>query len=115
MASFLEQVLSQDLTRCGIEHEREFKPFEDRKWRCDFRIVGTKVLVEVEGGAGFGRHSRREGFLKDAEKYARCAREGWVVLRFTSPQVQGALEPGMDSEAVETIRAAITYFGEESA
>lgn len=109
--SFLETVLASDLDRLGIPYEREVRIVPDRKWRADFRLPG-KVLVEVEGGAWDGRHTRGQGFLKDAEKYARCAREGYVVLRFTSPQVQGRMGPGMESEAIETIKAAMKYWKE---
>lgn len=111
--SLLEEVLAQDLKRLGIPFEREF-PFAfemDRKWRADFLLPG-KVLVEVEGGAWDGRHTRGGGFLRDAEKYAAAARLGYVVLRFTSPQVQGRMAHGMESEAVETIKAAMKYWGD---
>jgi hypothetical protein len=43
----------------------------------------------VEGGTSFGksRHSKGEGFEKDAAKYNRAAREGWVVLRYSTRMV----------------------------
>jgi very-short-patch-repair endonuclease len=113
--SFLEGVLAQDLMDHGIAYEREFKFSPDRKYRADFRIPNSPILIEVEGGAGFGRHSRRKGFIEDSQKYALAAREGWIVLRFTKPQIEErmVLPDGtqMDSEAVETIRCAIKYWG----
>lgn len=42
------------------------------------------------------------------------ARLGYVVLRFTSKQVKGRMAPGMDSEAVETIRVARRYWSGEN-
>lgn len=102
--SFLEEVLAADLKEAGIPFEREYRFHPNRKWRADFLIKDSCILVEVEGGAGFGRHSRREGFINDGEKYAAAARMGYEVLRFTSPQIQGRMSEGMDSEAIETIR-----------
>lgn len=114
--SLLEQILAQDLKDAGIPFVEEFEfAAPERRWRADFAFPQARVLVEVEGGAGFGRHTKREGFLKDAAKYAAAARLGWIVLRFSSAQVRGRMGPGMDSEAIETIRCALKYWGEESA
>lgn len=115
--SLLERVLRQDLERVGIPFEQEYyfaKEALGRDWRADFLIKGSPILIEVEGGAGFGRHSRRQGFISDAEKYAAAARLGYIVLRFTKPQIEGRMAPGMESEAVETTLCAISYFGEEA-
>lgn len=109
----LEQVLAQDLDRLEIPYEREFRFSPDRMWRADFYIEDSPILVEVEGGAGTGRHSRREGFLNDAKKYAAAARLGYTVLRFTAPQVTGMSEIGTESEAIETIKIALKYWGGE--
>jgi very-short-patch-repair endonuclease len=67
---------------------REYR-FCDRQWRFDFAFPERKIAVEVEGGTSFGksRHSRGAGFERDAEKYNRAAREGWVVLRYTTGMV----------------------------
>ena len=112
--SLLERILEADLKRHSIPFEREHTFAPDRKWRSDFRILNSPILVEVEGGAGFGRHSRREGFLRDGAKYAAAARLGYIVLRFTKPQIEGRMEPGMDSEAIETIRTAYRYWKESA-
>ncbi len=112
--SLLEEILAQDLTTHGIPYEQEYRFHPNRKWRADFRIKDSCILVEVEGGAGFGRHSRRQGFENDGEKYAAAARMGFVVLRFTSKQVQGRMAQGMDSEAIETIRQACKYWKESA-
>jgi very-short-patch-repair endonuclease len=112
--SFLEQVLAADLERLGIPYTREFRFEPSRKWRSDFRIADSCILVEIEGGAGFGRHSRREGFIADGAKYAAAARRGYIVLRFTSQQVKGRMMPKSESEAVETILCALNYWGSEA-
>jgi very-short-patch-repair endonuclease len=128
--SFLEQVLAADLDRLGIAYEREVRIVPDRRWRADFKLVDAPtVLIEIEGGTSDkwftdakgqrrrnrGRHIQGEGYEDDAAKYSRCAREGYIVLRFTSKQVQGRMMPGSESEAVETILAALRYWKEETA
>lgn len=64
--------------------------FCERKWRFDFAWPHKKVAVEVEGGTHWGksRHSKGSGFEKDARKYNRAAREGWVVLRYSTGMVK---------------------------
>lgn len=71
-----------------IKYENEFKFCEHRHWRADFLILGTRILVEVEGGTwSGGRHTRGQGYQKDCEKYNWAAANGWTVLRFTTQQV----------------------------
>jgi very-short-patch-repair endonuclease len=128
--SFLESILASDLDRLGIAYEREVRIVPDRKWRADFKLVDApSVLIEIEGGTSDkwftdakgqrrrnrGRHIQGEGYENDAAKYARCAREGYNVLRFTSKQVQEAMVPGGESEAVVTILAALRYWSKETA
>jgi hypothetical protein len=68
---------------------REVEFYPGRKWRFDFAWPDKKLAVEVEGGTSFGRsrHSKGDGFEKDAAKYNRAAREGWVVLRYSTRMV----------------------------
>lgn len=91
-ASEGERILELQLQFAGIPFEREFKFHATRKWRADFLITGTKILVEVEGGVySGGRHTRGSGYEADAEKYNAAAIEGWTVLRYTTGQVQKGL------------------------
>lgn len=73
----------------GLSPEREFLFFAQRKWRFDFAWPDKKLALEVEGGTSFGksRHSRGKGFESDAAKYNRAAREGWIVLRYSTRMV----------------------------
>ena len=72
-----------------IPYEREFKFAEHRRWRADFLITGTRILIEVEGGIfSNGRHTRGTGYTKDCEKYNWAASNNWLLLRFTTAQVQ---------------------------
>jgi very-short-patch-repair endonuclease len=68
--------------------EASFHP--TRKWRFDFYWPAHRLACEVEGGTQFGksRHSRGEGFERDAEKYNTAARLGITVLRFTTAMVK---------------------------
>jgi len=70
-------------TGCEIEPEHVF--FPGRKWRIDFAIVDLKIGIEIEGGVwSGGRHTRGNGFIDDMEKYNAAATLGWVILRFTT-------------------------------
>ena len=80
----------------GPPLEREFRFHPARKWRADFAHLGSRTLIEVEGGifmrAG-GRHTRGSGYASDAEKYLEAALAGWRVLRLTERQLEiGAVE-----------------------
>jgi very-short-patch-repair endonuclease len=47
------------------------------------------LAVELEGTIyGGGRHQRREGFNKDAEKYREAVKLGWRVMRYTSDDLK---------------------------
>ncbi|MDM1769858.1 hypothetical protein, partial [Acinetobacter sp. 226-4] len=61
-----EAKLAQHLKSYKIEFQTEFQFNPERKWRADFYILGTKVLIEVEGGIwSNGRHTRAQGYLGD--------------------------------------------------
>lgn len=87
-----ETVLATHLKACKINFEQEYKFHPTRKWRADFLITGTKILVEVEGGIwSGGRHTRGKGYLGDMEKYNEAAAMGYTVLRFSTEQVKSGL------------------------
>jgi very-short-patch-repair endonuclease len=78
-----------------IPYLAEFPFHPSRRWRADFRILGTFVLVEVDGGnrmaaivngkpTAVGRHTRDA----DYEKLAEAAILGYRVLRFSPAQVK---------------------------
>lgn len=84
-----ESTLAQQLKALKIEFEREFQFCESRKWRSDFHITGTKLLIEVEGGIwSGGRHTRAKGYLGDMEKYNEATALGYQLLRFSTEQVK---------------------------
>ena len=86
-----EAALIQQLRALKIEFVQEFKFHTTRKWRADFHIKNTKLLIEVEGGIwSGGRHTRGKGYLGDMEKYNAATMMGFQVLRFSTEQVKSA-------------------------
>lgn len=87
-----ELILMRDLRALGIGFEHEYKFHSTRKWRADFLISDTKILIEVEGGIwSGGRHTRGTGYIGDMEKYNAAAVLGFQVLRFSTQQVKSGL------------------------
>lgn len=87
-----EVLLSTHLRVCKIGFEQEYKFHPKRKWRADFLITGTKILIEVEGGIwSGGRHTRGRGYIGDMEKYNSAAMMGFTVLRFSTEQVKAGM------------------------
>ena len=83
----------------GLAPEREYKFAPGRKWAFDFAWPDSKLAVEIEGGTRFGksRHSRGDGFERDARKYNAAALLGWRILRFTTAMV-------ISGEAIDVVR-----------
>ncbi|AXY56827.1 DUF559 domain-containing protein [Acinetobacter chinensis] len=93
-----EAVLSQHLKAHKIEYVQEFRFNPERKWRADFHLVDTKILIEVEGGVwSNGRHTRGKGYIADMEKYNSAALLGYSVYRYSTEQVKSG-------KAIEEIR-----------
>lgn len=87
-----EVLLATHLRACKIGFEQEYKFHRTRKWRADFLITGTKILIEVEGGIwSGGRHTRGKGYIGDMEKYNSAAMMGFTVLRFSTEQVKAGV------------------------
>lgn len=84
-----EAKLVQQLKALKIDFVKEFQFHDKRKWRADFHISNTKLLIEVEGGIwSNGRHTRGKGYLGDMEKYNTATMMGYQVLRFSTEQVK---------------------------
>ncbi|SPL69311.1 DUF559 domain-containing protein [Acinetobacter stercoris] len=82
-----------------FKHEFQFNP--KRKWRADFHILNTKILIEVEGGVwSNGRHTRGKGYIADMEKYNSAMALGYQVYRYSTEQVKSG-------KAIEEIRRLI--------
>lgn len=95
--------LLQQFALVGIKVEPEFKFCKGRKWSADWRVIGTNILVEFEGGLfqkSKGGHSSVSGILRDIEKYNAAALEGYTVIRVAPNHVRSG-------EAVKWVDAAI--------
>ena len=96
-----EAKLAQHLKSYKIEFQTEFQFNSERKWRADFYILGSKVLIEVEGGIwSNGRHTRAQGYLGDMEKYNSAQELGYSVYRYSIEQVKSG-------KAIEDIRRLV--------
>ncbi len=96
-----ELSLSEDLRKARIPHEAQFPFVPGKKYRADFRILDTNILVEIEGGIypfmrtrkngqqymGPGAHGTVTGILKDNERLNLATLGNWRVLRFTPDEV----------------------------
>ena len=84
-----ESTLTQHLKAYKIEFIQEFRFNPERKWRADFHLVGTKILIEVEGGIwSGGRHTRGKGYIADMDKYNSATALGFSVYRYSTEQVK---------------------------
>lgn len=69
----------------GPELEPEFRFCPDRQWHSDYLVIGTKWLIELEGGIhSGGRHVRPAGFIEDCFKYNAAAMLGYRVIRIAT-------------------------------
>lgn len=93
----------QQLDLVGIKFDREMPLLRTRKWRADWRVKGTSVLIEFEGGLFAKRkagHSSVSGILRDIEKYNEATLAGWFVIRITPKHVTSG-------QALRWVEAAI--------
>ncbi|QOW45764.1 hypothetical protein G0028_09095 [Acinetobacter piscicola] len=96
-----EATLAQHLKSYNIEFQAEFQFNPERKWRADFYIVGSNVLIEVEGGIwSSGRHTRGKGYIADMEKYNSATALGYSVYRYSTEQVKSG-------KAIDEIRRLV--------
>lgn len=100
-----EQVLSY----CGIEVETESRFAPPRRWRSDYRIRNTKILIEFEGGLfakGKQGHSSVSGILRDIEKYNTAALLGFTVIRIAPNHIKSGQALLWVTEAVAMVEIA---------
>lgn len=83
-----ERSLAAQLHAAEVPFVQEQVLIPGRKFRFDFLLSDTDLIVEVEGGtwAG-GRHTTGAGFAKDCEKYNLALEHGYRVLRYTTNMV----------------------------
>ena len=85
----LEEPFARYLIFRNIKFVRQFKPFEKRKYKCDFYLPEYNTIIEIEGGQwSNGRHTRGKGFQLDIEKYNKLTLAGYKVYRLTTSHFQ---------------------------
>jgi very-short-patch-repair endonuclease len=87
-----QRLLADALAASGFVVRTEFKFHETRRWRIDVAVssatTSRKLAIEIDGGVWVqGRHTRGTGVMKDNEKIAHLAMDGWLFLRVTPQQV----------------------------
>lgn len=88
MTDYKEQFLIQ-LKALKIQTEPEFRFSKVRRFRADWRVVGTNLLIDYEGGI-FARktsHSSIGGIVRDIEKGNEAMLCGFSLLRITAKHV----------------------------
>lgn len=83
-----EEALAAQLLAAGVGFEREQTLIPKRRFRFDFLITGSDLVIEVEGGTwSGGRHTSGVGFRSDCVKYNLALELGYRVLRYTTDMV----------------------------
>jgi very-short-patch-repair endonuclease len=83
-----EEALAAQLQAAGVSFEREQLLIPGRRFRFDFVITGSDLVIEVEGGTwSGGRHTSGVGFQSDCFKYNKALELGYRVLRYTTGMV----------------------------
>jgi very-short-patch-repair endonuclease len=69
------------LRALGFELEPQVEVVADgRRYRADFRIIGSRVLVEFDGAVKYA-DGRRETLFEEKQREDALRREGWTVVR----------------------------------
>ena len=98
----LEIEFERQLIEEGIGFEREFRFAPERRWRADFRILETNLLVEMNGGTWMKKsgHNTTKGIQRDYEKSNAAQLAGFVYLQFTERELD-------NRTAIETVKEFI--------
>jgi len=79
------------LREMGIPYVKELMFAKPRRWRFDYAIPDKMIAIEYEGGmgtfSGKSRHTTKEGYTGDLQKYNRAVVMGWKVLRYGAKNV----------------------------
>jgi very-short-patch-repair endonuclease len=110
----LEDRLAFNLRAAGIQFKRQFQFAPPRRWRADFAIKGTMILVEIDGEGHQengkwipGGHLRSKGMRRDIEKQNAAVLMGYRPLRFTAAMIRSGKALSTIEGLIETER----YYG----
>ena len=77
-----EEIFAAILKEKNIPFEREYRFAAPRRFRADFALLDSNILVEIEGAIFVkGRHTSGVGYERDCEKYNIAAAMGYKVYR----------------------------------
>jgi very-short-patch-repair endonuclease len=101
-----ESQLAYMLGAMGISFTREFLAIPERRYRFDFRLDGTNILVEVQGGVWMNKagHNTGAGITRDCEKFSLAVANGYKVMPLTPSQIK-------TGEALVWIEQALKVMG----
>lgn len=78
----LEEPFAKWMSFKNIKYIKQYQPFKERKYRCDFYLPDYNCIIEIEGGQwSNGRHQRGYGFQADMEKYNLITLAGYRLIR----------------------------------
>lgn len=81
------ELLLQEFKKLGLisGYVQELKFDDLRRYRFDWAIPDLKLAIEYEGlNSEKSRHTTKEGYTGDCEKYNLAVINGWKVLRYTA-------------------------------
>ena len=101
MTKAAENLLAKQIANRKIpEPVREYRVWDQRRWRFDFAWPNYKIAVEVHGGLFIsGRHSRGMGQQGDFDKMNVAQLLGWNVFQFST----GDVKKGVAVECLENL------------
>lgn len=99
----LENALAGQLDAAGIKYARQYQFCSTRRWRSDFLISGTLILVEIHGGTfTHGAHVRGKRFESDCSKQNEAVLMGFAPLVFTAAMVKSGEALRVITQMVKT-------------
>jgi hypothetical protein len=82
---WMEIMLQEWCEERGYELVPEFQFNPSRRFRFDWAIPSIKLAVEYEGiFSEKSRHTSKQGYSRDAEKYNLGTAAAWRILRYTA-------------------------------
>lgn len=111
--SVLEQTIGGNFDVMGLKYVRQFHmeniDATAKGWRFDFAMLPLelRVLVEIHGALGSGKHSRREGQTNDLQKANAATEHGWSVLSYGASQINSGEAALQVARLVESRRRAL--------
>lgn len=90
---WMEIVLQEWCEKRGLELVPEFQFLLNRKFRFDWAIPSIKLACEYEGiFSEKSRHTTKQGYSRDAEKYNLAVAGGWKVFRYTAANYKNLIK-----------------------